>query len=635
MLAGRVDVVKLTAIARRHAVRLTAAAVACPLFLLSATPRLTADERRALAAGLRFDISELQPADTGRAYRTVRDVHPRLRRFDAWISSVGAAVAIADIQGTGRPADLCLVDPRNDSVSILPAPGTGSRFQPFALAPVTEGYDASTIVPMGCLPADVNEDGRIDILVYYWGRTPLLYLRNSDPALAASSFVATEITASRERWYTNAALFADVDGDGHPDLLIGNYFRDGDRILDPRAVDGGEMQHSMSRAYNGGRNRLFLWKSATSSKVTFADASSALSAEMAGGWTLALGAADLNGDLLPEIYVANDFGPDRLLLNRSRPGKPSFEIVEGRRDLYTPRSKVLGRDSFKGMGVDFADVNADGRLDIAVSNISQEYALLESHFLFVHTGADTAWEKSIAPYRDESGARGTWKSAWGWDVRFADLANAGRPALLQAVGFIKGSVNRWPELQELAMANDELLKMPAVWPQFRAGDDLSGQEHDRVFVQDEAGRFHDVGREIGLQPGTISRGIAVADVYGDGKLSVAIARQWMPSLFLRNASPGAGESLVLDLRVPGALSGTRPAIGAVATVRLADGRKLVGQVDGGSGHSGKRAPEIHFGLGALPKGTLLDVELAWRDARGIHRQTRQLPAGRHSIHLVS
>jgi hypothetical protein len=286
------------------------------------------------------------------------------------------------------------------------------------------------------------------------------------------------------------------------------------------------------------------------------------------------------------------------------------------------------------MGVDFADVSGDGRLDIAVSNISQEYALLESHFLFVHTGNEADWASSVAPYRDESGPRGTWKTAWGWDVRFADLTNSGWPALLQAVGFIKGSVNRWPELQELAMANDELLKMPVFWPRFTAGDDLSGSEHDRVFVQDARGRFHDIGREIGLKPGTVSRGIAVADVYGNGRLSVAIARQWMPSQFLKNLSPAAGEAIVLDLRLPGALSGTRPAIGATAKLRLEDGRTLVGQVDGGSGHSGKRAPEIHFGLGRLPPGTRLEVEIAWRDARGVHRMTRHLAAGRHPIELI-
>src|SRR5262249_41050551 len=170
-----------------------------------------------------------------------------------------------------------------------------------------------------------------------------------------------------------------------------------------------------------GRNRLLLWQKPTASEpIAFRDASDSFSAEMANGWTLALGAADLTGDLLPELYVANDFGPDRLLLNKSTPGHPRFEIVEGRRDLFVPRGKVRGRDSFKGMGVDFADITGRGRYAIAVSNISVPYGLLESHFLFVHTDDDSAWSRGVAPYRDESGPRGLWTGAWGWDVKFAD-----------------------------------------------------------------------------------------------------------------------------------------------------------------------------------------------------------------------
>ena len=47
----------------------------------------------------------------------------------------------------------------------------------------------------------------------------------------------------------------------------------------------------------------------------------AVRSEALRGWTLAVGAADLDGDLLPELYFANDFGPDRLLHNRSTPGQ--------------------------------------------------------------------------------------------------------------------------------------------------------------------------------------------------------------------------------------------------------------------------------------------------------------------------
>jgi enediyne biosynthesis protein E4 len=621
---------------QRHAAKVATGCMVLMFYLLAATGDHSADNVSALAARFRFETVELAPASNGQPLRTIREVHPALAHMRAWISAVGAGVAFADIADTGHPADICLVDPRNDSVTVMPAPGTGARFEPFALPTPSAGYDRRTIAPMGCLPADVNEDGKLDLVVYYWGRTPIVFLQVGTGVLSAARFKPVEVVGSRERWYTNAALFIDVDGDGHPDLVFGNYFRDGDRILDAAATDNVEMQHSMSRADNGGHKHLLLWQSASSDSVTFRDASAAFTAEMADGWTLALGAADLTGDLLPEIYVANDFGPDRLLLNKSTPGAPAFEIVEGRRDLWTPRSKVLGRDSFKGMGVDFGDVTGDGRLAIAVSNISEQYGLLESHFLFVPTGDNGAWARGVAPFRDESVRRGIWTGGWGWDIKFADLDNSSVPQILQAIGFIKGEVNRWPQLQELAMGNDELLKFPSVWPRFGPNDDISGtHRHDRLLVADQSGRYHDIWELLGLDHDTVSRGIAVADVYGDGRLAVAIARQWMPSIFLRNVSPNTGHWLELDLRRVGATAGTRAAIGASARIRLANGRILSAQIDGGSGHGGRRAPEIHFGLGLFEASTPdIDVEIAWRDAAGPHERTYRLAVDhRHLIVL--
>lgn len=632
---------------RGHAAKIVTMSIAVALYFLAVPRDLSADARGGLAAKLRLEATYLEPADNGQRMRTIRAVHPSVQRIDAWISSVGAAVALADIAGSGLPADICLVDPRNDSVSVLPAPGTGDRFRAFALAAPSEDYDPNTIAPMGCLPADVNEDGRIDLVVYYWGRTPVVFLRNDQPALSAAAFTPVEIAPAREIWNTNAAIVADIDGDGHPDLVFGNYFRDGERVLDPRAVTDFQMQHSMSRAYNAGRNRLLLWQGSTAEAVTYRDASDAFTPEMADGWTLALAARDLDADLmriggeklapyrhLPEIYVANDFGPDRLLLNRSTPGHPRFEIVEGRRDLTTPRSKVLGQDSFKGMGVDFGDVTGDGHPAIAVSNISSQYALLESHFLFVHTGDPLAWTRGIAPYRDDSYKRGTWTSNWAWDIKFADLLNSGRPALLQAIGFVHGERNRWPELQELAMGNDELLARPASWPRFSSGDELSGRDHDRLFLPDRDGKFHDVWPQIRLDRDTVSRAIATADVFGDGRLAVAIARQWSPSLFLRNTSADIGRAIVLDLRVPGSVAGTRAAVGAEARLRLpADGRIVTSTVDGGSGHGGKRAPEIHLGVDQAAANELFKVQLSWRDATGEREQVVEVTPGRHTIVL--
>lgn len=636
---------------RFHAAKIATTSIVVALYVLAQPHDISAHDRR---AGLSFRLDYLVTPDNGKRMRNIRDVHPSVRHIDAWISSVGAGVALADIADLGRPADICLVDPRNDSVSILPAPGTEllpetdkPRYLPFLLPTPSEGYDPATLAPMGCLAADVNEDGRIDLIVYYWGRTPIVFLRNDEQALTSAAFTPIEIVPHREIWNTNAAILADVDGDGHPDLIFGNYFRDGERVLDPRAATHFEMQHSMSRADNAGRNRLLLWKASGTGTVSYDDASHAFTPEMGNGWTLALAARDLDGDLiriggsslaahrhLPEIYVANDFGPDHLLLNRSKPGKPRFEIVEGRRSATDPRSKVLGRDSFKGMGVDFGDVKGDGYPAIAVSNISSPYALLESHFLFVHTGDPWSWNRGVAPYRDESFARGTWTSNWAWDIKFADILNSGRPALLQAIGFVRGEQNRWPELQELAMGNDELLSHPAAWPRFSTGDELSGRDHDRIFVPDASGIFKDVWPLLDLDHDTTSRGIATGDVFGDGRLAVVIARQWSPSVFLRNTSTGVGRAIVIDAQLPGVVPGTiRAAIGAEARLKLPDGRIATSVIDGGSGHGGKRAAEIHFGVGQALDNELFKVQITWRTKDGEQEQNFEVTPGRHQVVL--
>jgi len=395
------------------------------------------------------------------------------------------------------------------------------------------------------------------------------------------------------------------------------------------------MHEGKAKALNGGHKHLFLWQAATAGPtpiVRYKEINNVFSEEVARGWTLAMGAADLDGDLLPELYIANDFGPDRLLHNRSTPGHLKFALLEGKRDFMTPKSCVLGQDSFKGMGVDFGDVNGDGLLDIYVSNIATRFGLTESHFLWLNTGQVRQMKEGTAPFTHASEKLGLSRSGFAFEARLADFDNDGVLEALQACGFIKGTINRWPELQALGTSNDQIIHNPRFWPTFRPGADLSGHDCNPFFVRGSDGRYHDIAPALGLVEPMVTRGIAIADVDGDGRLDFVTANQWGPSYVFRNEAPDAGAFLGLRLRH----ANGSPAIGAVARVNLPDGRKWVSQVDGGSGHSGRRSPEIHFGLGIWDKSKPLPVDVEWRDRAGkIQRVSLELVPGWHAIQLRS
>ena len=633
---------------RRQAAKLTAILLVLVVYGFARIPEASESELAKLAEGFRFRAAPL-PTLNGETQKMIRDVNPSLRRVAGWISSVGAAVALNDLDGDGLPNDACYVDTRIDKVIVTPVPGTPARYQSFTLDPNNLPYNPATMAPMGCLPGDFNEDGLQDVLAYYWGRTPVVFLRQNRSELNANSYTQSEVVPGGDRWYTNAATLADIDGDGHTDIIIGNFFPDGARILDAKATVPDEMQDSMSLAQNGGKKHLLLWKPpAAGSAVQFEEVNNVLDEQSARGWALAIGAADLDGDLLPEIYFANDFGPDRLLHNRSTPGQPRFELLEGRRSLTTTKSKVLGRDSYKGMGVDFGDLNSDGWPDIYVSNITQEYGLEESHFVFLSTGHVDLMKKGVAPYIDRGESLGLSRSGWGWETRLGDFNNDGSLEALHATGFMKGTVNRWPELHEVVMGNDQLLRNPRSWPILQAGDDISGNGHNYFFVRASDGRFHDVAAQLSLNQPLLTRGIATADVDGDGRLDYAVANQWGTSYFYRNESnnPGAFVGIRMRLPITDGVSQTRvcsgpttvpsrAAIGAEARVLVPGRAPLVQQVDGGNGHSGKRSPDLQFGLGHRDGNAPVTVELRWRDARGVLQQeTVQLsPGGWYTILL--
>ncbi|GAA2704379.1 CRTAC1 family protein [Micromonospora olivasterospora] len=617
------------------------------MFLVARPDGVSAETRRDIAGGYRFTPMSVQ-LPGGYPQQTIRKVNRAYAHLAGWISSVGAGIAMNDLDGDGLANDLCLTDVRIDRVVVAPTPGArADRYASFALDPAPLPMNPH-IAPMGCQPGDFNGDGRTDLLVYWWGRTPVLFLRRAEAtALSAAAYAPVELVPTAAageyrgpKWNTNSVTVADFDGDGHDDIFVGNYFPDGP-VLDHTVHGGVTMNKSMSNAGNGGTNHVFRHAGGTVGGIpVFTEERGVFSERVAHGWTLAAAANDVDGDLLPELYVANDFGPDHLLHNRSQPGHIRFGLVRGTTNRATvPKSKVLGHDSFKGMGVDFGDLDGDGLYDMYVGNITTSFGIEESNFAFVNAARDQAdLRKQLsagrAPWEDRSAKLNLAWSGWSWDVKIADFTNRGRPDIVQTAGFVKGDVNRWAQLQELAAANDILLDDMRWWPNVRQGDDIAGGQHPAFHARTPDGGYVDVSAELGLDIPVPTRGIAVGDADGDGRLDMALARQWDAPVFYRNDSPGTGAFLGLRLTRPAAGPGALPAaaIGAQVRATTPDGRVLIGHVDGGNGHSGKRSPEVVLGLGAHTGP--VDVTVSWRDRDGsTHQQQLRLQPGWHSVEL--
>jgi len=613
---------------------------------------LYVSEKEVRAAATRFAFSRSTlPQLPGPPIRTQRLVHPSLKRVSAFVSTVGAAVALNDIDGDGVSNDACYIDTQTDQIIITPAPGTGNRYSPFSL--VQEPFfDRNRMAPLGVLLSDVTEDGHVDVIVYYAGRTPLLFLwqPSSHASIGAPNYVVRDIFPN-EIWMTGSATTADLDGDGHLDLIFANYFKDGSDLYNPAGHGSVSMPESFSHAFNGGGERIYRWTSSTSGNnpgVTYEEVKNAFPAGVGGGWGLAVGACDLDGDLLPELYVAHDFGPDRLFWNRSTPGQIRFALLEGKLRFAAPKSYVLGRDSFKSMGVDFADLNDDGVPDIYVSNITEPKGLQESQMLFLSTGDLTGMREGIAAYVNRSEPLGLSDSGWAWDAKLDDFDNDGIPEALQATGFIRGSKNLWPEMQELGTANDVFISSVSTsWPKIEPGADLAGHNQNPFFVR-VGDHYVDIAKEIGFGEDYVSRGIAIGDVDLDGSLDLIVSNMWGPASYYHNQRPVAGSSLRLNLLLPVSREHSgetivyggkqrpempgRAAVGAAVTVTRPDGKVLTRQVDGGNGHSGKRSPDLHFGLGDSQE--IVKVKIRWRDQHGqVREEWLDLKPGRYTILL--
>ncbi|MCI0343082.1 MAG: VCBS repeat-containing protein [Planctomycetales bacterium] len=188
----------------------------------------------------------------------------------------------------------------------------------------------------GVLCADFDADGSRDLFLAVYGGPNQFYRGKGDGTFTEATVAAG--LAESGVWSTCAAA-ADVDGDGDLDLFVGGY-----GTVRERPVD--------FMARNGEADRLFRNRG----DGTFEDVTEAAGVGHT-GYALAAAFADVTGDGAPDLYVANDFAFNALYVNR---GDGTFED-------RTKASKT--NDVGMGMGVSWADFDADGDLDLYVSNM--------------------------------------------------------------------------------------------------------------------------------------------------------------------------------------------------------------------------------------------------------------------------
>jgi hypothetical protein len=487
----------------------------------------------------------------------------------------GAAVAVGDFDGDGWE-DVFLTDsdagkPNHLLRNVTAEAGRLAFREVTAEAGVGGGNDPVAIVADG-LWLDFDNDGRRDLLVVRFG-TPLLH-RNLGPGADGSprfEEVAANVglTAFAN---TISAIAFDADGDGFLDLVFANYFQPKNLLaLDTPHV----LPEDLDDAHNGGG--LSFWKNvpAPGGGRAFVDATREAGLAGTTGWSLDLGHADLDGDGDQDLYVAGDYGTDRLFWN------------DGDGTFTDGTEAAIGWDTRKGMNVDMGDYDRDGRLDVFVTNITDEY-MRECNFLWHNEGDGT--------FTDLSRETGTCDSDWGWAGKFADLDNDGWEDIFTVNGLRSaGEENYIPLLLEAIIVPDVDFSSLHSYPDI--GDRTwSGFQKQRLF-RNLGGTFADVAAAAGVDNDLDGRGIGVADFDRDGRLDLLQTNADQPSLLYRNVGSGLGNWVALEL--VGTRS-NRDAIGARVTL-TAGGATQVREVNGGNGYASQSSTRLHFGLGSAER----------------------------------
>ena len=529
---------------------------AVTLLLLSSPARAQAP------AQIRFDeISE-------KAH--VRHVH-RTRRFSGkngdvlrMFTSGGSSAAVGDFDNDGFD-DLFVTSSDNGQPNRLYRNNGDLTFTDVTeTAGVAGGNDPLSIVA-DALWFDYDNDGWRDLLVARFG-TPILYHNEGN-----GRFRDVSQHSGLDKFGNTIGVIAfDYDSDGRLDLLFGNYFQPVNLLdLDTTQV----LPNNLDNAINGGG--VTLWHNNGGGAFAEVTEQAGLTNQM--GWILDVGHGDLDNDGDPDIYLAGDYGTDRLYFNN---GDGTF------RDATT--DALGGFDTKKGMNSEIADYNNDGFLDIYVTNITDEY-MKECNMLWHNNGDGT--------FTDLSKETGTCDTLWGWGAKFADFDNDGWLDLFAVNGLRSGGEDNYiPVLFQMIATPDVDFSDLNNWPDIQ---DMtwSGYQKKKLFHNLSGDLFKEISGPAGVDNEMDGRGVGVSDFDNDGRLDFYQTNADQPALLYHNQTGSTGNWI--GMRLTGTQS-NRDAIGARLTIR-AGGQTWIREVDGGNGYASQSTTRIHVGLGSAAK----------------------------------
>ena len=461
---------------------------------------------------------------------------------------------------------------------------------------VTEAAGVGVLDNTPCaLFADVNNNGHEDLVVVT-GNGPLLFLNqgNGKFALKPGAF---RFAQPPQGTFTGAA-FGDYDRDGRLDIYfcLYSYYK------------GLEQYHfpvPYFDARNGPPNFLFH----NEGDATFQDVTAATGLNQNNNrFSFDCTWCDYDHDGWPDLYVVNDFGRKNLYHNN-------------RNGTFTDVAEEAGVvDVGPGMSSCWFDYDNDLNFDLYVSDmweasgmrLTSQMSFLEHmppdvREMFRHHAKGNSLFHNLGNgrFEDRSAVAGIEKAGWSWSCYAWDFAHDGRSHLYVANGMISGPSHDdlesffWQQVvsQSPPDAHPTLpyeLGWNAINELIRSDGTWAGYQRNVFFYNHGDGTFSNISGAIGLDFPDDSRAFALADFDHDGRLEIALKNRTGPQLrILRCEATGLGNSLALRLR---GTKSNRDAIGAVVILETAEGRQMK-VLQAGTGFPSQHTKEIFFGIG--------------------------------------